>query len=195
MWSEERIIDYLRRNLKEKRFIHSIGVRDTAIKLAQCYDADINKAALAGLVHDAGKYMSGEDIIDILNINNIEVDFVTSKNPDIMHGIASAYIAENIMGICDNDVLDAVRYHTTGRENMTLLEKVIYLADYIEPSRNYKGVEKLRELSYKDLDTALVKAFDNTINYVIKNGWLLHLMTVKARNYLLSEINERSIRI
>lgn len=193
MWSEERIIDYLRRNLKEKRFIHSIGVRDTAIKLAQCYDVDVRKAALAGLVHDAGKYMSGEEIIHILNMNNIEVDFVTSKNPNIMHGIASAYIAENIMGICDNDVLDAVRYHTTGREGMTLLEKVIYLADHIEPSRNYKGLEELRELSYKDLDTALVKAFYNTINYVIKNGELLHLMTVKARNYLLSEINERLI--
>ena len=114
---------------------------------------------------------------------------MTSKNPDIMHGVASAYIAETIMEIYDKEVLDAVRYHTTGREKMTMLEKVIYLADYIEPSRNYPGVEELRKLSYEDLDKALIKAFDNTINYVLKKGWLLHLMTVKARNYLISEID------
>lgn len=188
MWDEEEIVNYLRNNLKEKRFLHSLGVRESAVNLAEFYNADISKASTAALVHDCAKYMRRIEILKILEEKEIVIDDVTREYPDIMHGAASAYIAEKVMGIYDNEILDAVRYHTTGRKDMTLLEKIIYIADYIEPNRNFPGVDELRKISFVDIDKALLKAFNNTIKYVIDNGQLIHLKTIEARNYLISEI-------
>ncbi|CDI50238.1 metal dependent phosphohydrolase [Clostridium tetani 12124569] len=89
------------------------------------------------------------------------------------------------MGIKDQDILNAIRYHTTGRENMTMLEKIIYLSDYIEPGRKYPGVEKVRELAFQDIDKALINSFNITIKYVIEKDQVLHLDTIKGRNFLL----------
>ena len=104
---------------------------------------------------------------------------------NLMHGLAGSIIAKHIMGIEDEDVLNSISYHTTGRKNMTILEKIIYIADYIEPMRNFPGVDELRKIAYSNLDEALLLSFDNTIKYVITKGQLLHLDTIEARNYIL----------
>lgn len=187
MWSDVQIEDYLKLNLNKQRYEHSLRVRDTAILMARHYNVPENKAALAGLVHDCAKNMKGNDLIELIEDHGNTIDEVCRYSPDIMHGLAGAIIAEDVMGIADRDVLNAVTYHTTGKENMSILEKIIYLADYIEPLRNFPKVEELRELSYKNLDDALLLSFDNTISYVLSRGQLLHKDTLAARNYLLIE--------
>lgn len=187
MWSEERIIEYLSKNLKKKRYDHSLSVRDTAVKMAQVFGADINKARICGLVHDCAKNMSDEEICSLVIKRGQKIDKVSMKSPQLMHGMAGAIIAEEIMGINDNEILNAVIYHTTGKENMTLLDKIIYIADYVEPLRNFPGVEDLREYAYKNLNTALLKCFDSTIKFVVEKGQLLHMNTIIGRNYIISE--------
>lgn len=186
MWTEEQMIEYLKDNLKESRFNHSIGVRDTAIKLAKIYGEDEEKAKIAGLIHDCAKYINNDNMLNISKKYGHNITEVEKNTPSILHGCVGAYIAENIMGITDKYILDAIIYHTTGRKNMTLLDKIIYLADYIEPLRNFPGVDNVRNIAYnKGLDEAIMISFNNTIKYVIERNQLLHNKTVEARNYML----------
>lgn len=185
MWTENEIIEYLKSNLKDSRFKHSLSVRDTAVKLAEKYNGDIKKARLAGLVHDCAKNIKPNEIINICTEAGYNLNEVEMKNPEITHGLAGSIIAKNKMGITDEDILNAVRFHTTGKKNMTLLEKIIYIADYVEPLRDFPGVDELRKTVNNNLDEAMLLSFDQTINYVIKRGMLIHLDTVEARNYMI----------
>ncbi len=185
MWNEEQIIEYLREKLKKSRFDHSLSVRDTAVKMAKIYNADVEKARMAGLVHDCAKYMSNEEILNIADQNNVCIDEITRANPQLLHGSIAAIIAKNIMGIYDEEVLNAIKYHTTGKKNMNLLEKIIYISDYIEPLRDFPGVDKLREKALVDLNAAMLDAFNNTIEVVIARNQLLHIDTIEGRNYLI----------
>lgn len=185
MWSEDKIQDYLKVNLKDKRYEHSLGVKKTAVKLAEIYNVDTNKAKIAGLVHDCAKNMKNEELIKIADEHKLHIDEVFKNSPQLLHGVIAAVIAKEDMGIEDEDILNAIIYHTTGRENMSTLEKIIYIADYIEPSRDFPGVDELRKMAFEDLDKALLKAFDNTIKFVIEKGELLHKNTVYGRNYIL----------
>jgi predicted HD superfamily hydrolase involved in NAD metabolism len=187
MWDEEQIEQYLKANLKPKRYQHSLGVRDTAGKLANRYGADEKKARLAGLIHDCAKCMSDSDLISIANENGINIDEVLEETPNLLHGVVACVIAKDKMEINDTDILSAVAYHTTGRPNMTILEKIIYLADYIEPMRDFPGVDDIRQEAEKSLDKALLHSFNSTIRHVLNKGQLLHLNTIKGRNYLISQ--------
>lgn len=185
MWNEIQMEEYLKKNLKEGRLKHSFGVRDTAEIMAKKYGADIFKARIAGLIHDCAKQMDKNEILHICVENGYKLDYITYKNPGIMHGTAGAIIAKKVMGVEDQDILNAIEYHTTGRKDMSLLEKIIYLADYIEPSRDFPGVDKLRELVNKDLNQGLLLSFNSTIELIISRGDLIHLNTIDARNYII----------
>jgi predicted HD superfamily hydrolase involved in NAD metabolism len=185
MWSESQIIEYLKNNLNPQRYEHSLRVRDTSIALAQHYKADVNKARLAGLTHDCAKNMEDAEIGNIIVKFGYNIEGIYKKTPNLMHGLAGAILSEKVMGIEDKDILNSISYHTTGRNNMSVLEKIIYIADYIEPMRNFPGVDELRKLASGDLDDALLLSFDNTIKYVITKGQLLHMDTIEARNYIL----------
>lgn len=185
VWSEEEIEDYLKKNLKEKRFLHSLRVKDMAIKMAKFYNIDIEKTKMAALIHDCAKNKKNEELINIVKKYGYDIDKECEKNIQLLHGLVGTIIAKNLMGIKDQDILNAIRYHTTGRENMTMLEKIIYLSDYIEPGRKYPGVEKVRELAFQDIDKALINSFNITIKYVIEKDQVLHLDTIKGRNFLL----------
>ena len=192
MWSEDKIQEYIKKNLKESRYIHSLGVRDFAIKLAKKYNCDENKARIAGLIHDCAKNLNDGDIISILNEVGIKLSETEVSNPQIKHGLVGAIISKKVFKINDVEILDAVTYHTTGRKNMFLLEKIIYIADYIEPGRNYPGVDILRKQAFIDLDKALLLAFDNTIKFVLEKGELLHIDTISARNDIIIKNSLRS---
>jgi predicted HD superfamily hydrolase involved in NAD metabolism len=185
MWSEEKINEYLRNNLKSSRYEHSLGVKNAAIKLALTYGENSFKAGLAGIVHDCAKNMSNCEIVRLVKENAYEVDDIYENSPELLHGLAGAIVAKNIMGIEDEDIFNAIAYHTTARENMSLLEKIIYIADYVEPSRNFPGVEELRKVASENLEDALILSLSKTICYVVNKGQLLHSETVKARNYLI----------
>lgn len=195
MWSEVEIKAYLQEELKEDRFNHVVGVVETAEKMASFYGEDIEKARCAALLHDCAKNKNGDEIISILKACGEAITEEHEMNPDLAHGVAGAAIAKRDMGITNPDILNAVKYHTTGRRGMSLLEKIIYLADFIEPSRDFPGVDNIRKQAYINLNKALIKAFDNTISFVISKGAYLLLDTIAARNDILREIegekNER----
>ncbi|MDF2504397.1 bis(5'-nucleosyl)-tetraphosphatase (symmetrical) YqeK [Clostridium sp.] len=185
MWNEAKMEEYLKKNLKEARLNHSFGVRDTAEMLAKKYGEDSYKARIAGLIHDCAKQMDKNKILDICTENGYKLDYIVSKNPGIMHGAVGAIIAKKVMEVEDEDILNAIEYHTTGRKNMSLLEKIVYLADYIEPSRDFPGVDKLRETVNKGLNKGLLLSFNSTIELIISRGDLIHLNTIEARNYII----------
>ncbi|ADL52443.1 bis(5'-nucleosyl)-tetraphosphatase (symmetrical) YqeK [Clostridium cellulovorans] len=186
MYTENEIIAFLKNHVKESRYIHTMGVVETAEKLAKIYNVDIRKTRIAALIHDCAKNLSVETMFQILEENNCVIDEVMKINTGLLHSEVSAIIAENTFKIEDREILDAAKYHTIGRENMSVLDKIIYLADYIEPGRSFKGVEELRKIAfYEDLDKALIAAIDNTIKFVVDRKQLLHPNSILMRNRLL----------
>ncbi len=173
---------YLKTHLSEKRKAHVRGVVETSAQLAEAYGADVEKAKQAALFHD----MFRGAPMDVLNrhVCQLGLDPVYLDNGNLSHGPIAAAVMERDYGIADTDVIQAVRYHTTGRAGMSLLEKVLFLADAIEPGRDYPGVEKLRELARESLDKACLCSMERSIAYIRERGLFLHEDTIKARDDL-----------
>lgn len=187
MWTDKQIDTYLKENLKESRYEHVMGVKETAIKLAQKYNVDVEKAKIAALCHDCAKNMTDNELLNMIKEHNINLDWISLKNIQITHGLVATIIMKEKMDIEDIDIINAVKYHTTGRNNMSMLEKIIYLADIIEPQRDFEGVENLREWAFIDIDKAMIESLNSTIKYVVGKGELLHINTVIARNCLVND--------
>ena len=188
----EEIKAELRKTLSEKRYVHSLGVADEAKKLAAKYGVDENRAYIAGLVHDCAKEVPPQDMEGILKRKyGVSVDSMSKLTPKILHGVLGACEAQSKFGIYDPEILDAVKYHTTGKGNMSMLAKIIYIADYIEPNRDFDGVRELRSLAYRDIDEAIIKGIDDTIKDLIKRGLLLHPDTIHARNDLIIKRSQK----
>ncbi len=183
-------IEYkLKEMLPERRLKHSMNVSQCAVKLSEIYGYDMEKAKLAGLIHDCAKYFNDDQVEDSIKKFNIELDSLEENNISLSHSVIGSYVIQETFNIKDEDIINAVRYHTTGRENMSILEKIIYMADLIEEGRKFPLVDKLRELAYNgSLDEALLLSFNNTIKFVMDNNQLIHPRTVSARNYILREI-------
>lgn len=185
----EFIKNKLNQMLPEGRINHSLNVANCAIKLSKIYNCDEEKAYIAGIVHDCAKHLSHEKVEDYINKYEIYLDNLEEYNLALSHGVIGSFIAKYEFNIEDDDIINAVKYHTTGRENMSLLEKIIYMADLIEEERNFPKVDLLRELAYSGkLDQALLVSFENTIKFVMDNKQLIHPRTVSARNYIMQEI-------
>lgn len=175
--------------LPERRLKHSLNVSKCAVKLSEIYKCDKEKAEIAGLVHDCAKYFTDEQIEDSIERFNVELDPLEVNNIALSHSVIGSYVAVDIFNIKDEEIINAIKYHTTGKENMSLLEKIIYMADLIEEDRKFPRVEELRELTYSGkLEEALLLSFNNTIKFVIDNNQLIHPRTIKARNYILEEL-------
>ncbi len=186
MMEESKIKKYLENALSEKRFKHSLGVAEEAERLADKYGADKKKAYLAGLVHDVAKEIDTDSARNMLKDRfGIRVDPVTYNVPKLLHAPLGACLAQTEFGIFDAEILDAVKYHTTAKADMSLLTKIIYMADYIEPNRDFEGVEELRKQAYQDLDEAIITGLDYTISELLSDGKMFHPDTVHARNYLI----------
>lgn len=173
--NRQQIVDYLAQRLQGEKFEHSLEVEKTAVDLARRWGADEGKAGLAGLLHDVTKQMDNRALAEKYGI-----PVLTEKT---LHGFtAAAYLEENGV-VDDEDVLNAIRYHTTGRPGMTLLEKNIFVADYIEPLRDFEGAELLRQVAQANLDHAVLLELSASICHVIEKKSLLDLQTVEAYNY------------
>ncbi len=175
----------LENSLTYKRYVHSINVMDTAAELAEKYHEDTDKAAIAGLLHDCARDIRGSRIFELCNKFNIEVDDIMLRQPELLHGMIGAHMAEFDYGVSDGSIRNAIRCHTIGSVDMGMLDKIIFIADYIEPGRNFSGIDKARELAFNDIDAALLLSFDKTIDYVISKGKLIHPGTIAARNSIL----------
>lgn len=185
MWEIDEIKNYLKDNLKPSRYGHTLGVVNTAIKLAEIYGEDIKKAKIAALCHDVAKNMSYEDMEKIITEEDIDLSIDEKNSKELWHSIVAPILGKRIFKIDDEEILSAMRWHTTGKENMTNLEKIIYLSDLIEPSRNFEGLEEIRKVSYENLDLAMLKALTHTTIYLLEKGYAVDLNSIKARNYLV----------
>ncbi|RVU54915.1 bis(5'-nucleosyl)-tetraphosphatase (symmetrical) YqeK [Anaerosphaera multitolerans] len=178
---EEDIIN----RIGEKRFKHTLRVVDTAKELAQIYGADLEKTKIAAYYHDCAKIKDYDKLIEECRKYDLKLTKEMKAAPQIIHSYLGAIIAEKKYGVKDKEILNAIRYHTTGRESMTLLEKIVFLADYIEPMRNFNGVERARELAKVNLDNAVYFSLNNTLSHLCKSNDYIVLDTVKARNFIL----------
>lgn len=186
--NNDEIIKILETMLKPKRLKHSINVAACAVKLSKIYGCDEDKAQLAGLIHDCAKYFDEVKTQEYVDRYNIELDPLEVGNSALSHSVIGSYVIQDVFNIKDLDIINAVRYHTTGKEDMSILEKIIFMADMIEEGRDFPGVDYLRELSFSgQLDKALIVSFNNTIKFVIENDQLIHPRSVSARNYLMQE--------
>lgn len=173
--------DKLQSALTIKRYIHTTGVVDEAIKLAKYYNVDVEKAKIAALLHDCAKCYPDEMKKRLCREFHIELDEIMKSQIDLAHSFLGAKIAKSEYGVTDKDILEAIRYHTTGKKNMSMLDKIIFIADYIEPNRkNFEGLDEIRSLAYTDIDKALKKCLENTIQHTLKKGELLHPLTCEA---------------
>ena len=169
--------------LKYKRIPHVLGTEQEAIRLAERYGGDVEKARVAALLHDCTKKLDMEEQLALCRHYGIELDELEQKALKLLHAKTGAAIARDVFGV-DEEIYHAIWWHTTGHANMTLLEKIIYLADYIEPSRDFPGVDKLRKVCYEDLDKGLLLGLDMSIQEMTEMGNPVHRATVEARDAL-----------
>lgn len=169
--------------LKHKRIPHVLGTEREAVRLAEKYGADAEKARIAALLHDCTKRLSMEEQLDLCRKYGIELDSLEQKALKLLHAKTGAAIARDVFGV-DDEIYSAIRYHTTGHAGMTLLEKIIYLADYIEPTRDFPGVEELRNACYEDLDRGLLLGLEMSIAEMTNMGNPVHHATIEARDAL-----------
>lgn len=175
-----------------KRFEHTLGVEYTAAALAMCHDASVADARLAGLLHDCAKCFSDEKRLSICKKHHISVTDIEKRNPFLLHAKVGAYLAKEKYGVEKEDILNAVLYHTTGREGMSLLEKIIFVADYIEPGRKQApNLPEIRQLAFRDLDGAMLKILEDTLHYLRNGGGEVDPMTEITWRYYKEEAEKK----
>jgi predicted HD superfamily hydrolase involved in NAD metabolism len=182
----EKLLAQVRAQMNEKRYVHTLGVAASARELANRYGADPDKAELAGYVHDYCKCWPIERMREYLLRFDMPQDVLHGEK-ELWHAFVGAIVIQTELGITDPEVLQAVRYHTTGRAGMSLLEKVVCVADYIEPNRDFPGVETIRDLAKSDLDQALAFALGGTITHLIELKKSVYPLTLLAYNDLISK--------
>ncbi|QQE77360.1 bis(5'-nucleosyl)-tetraphosphatase (symmetrical) YqeK [Alicyclobacillus sp. SO9] len=182
----EDIIDAVKDELSVQRFAHTRGVAETAEALAVRFGADPEKAKTAGWIHDIAREWSVDRAQDFAR--KIDVPQGFSQVPTLLHGPIAAYMLQHRFGLKDEDTANAVKYHTTGRAGMSLLEKVVCLADAIEPGRDFPDVPKIRDLATRDINRALAESFDSVIRFLLEEHRIILPLTVTTRNDLWRQV-------
>ena len=181
-----KILNWLKNNLNEERYIHTLGTAECAKELANKFKLDCEKAYLAGLLHDCAKCFSNEKLLDIIQ-KNLNIEECEMLNYKTLHAPVSAYIAEKEFQISDKEILSAIRWHTLGKLDMTDFEKIVFLADKIEPNtRDKEYSEKIKKLldEPNGINKALLKCYKETIKSLIKRDLKICLLTIEIYNKL-----------
>ena len=180
----DKAIELVKDKLPEKRFKHSLRVAETAVKLAEIYDGDKDKANLAGVLHDYCKYDDLSTMYQIVTQHNLDSELL-SYGGEILHGPVCAAIMQSEFGIEDEEVLLAIKNHTTGRKEMTKTEKLVFIADYIEPGRKTPGVEEIRDMAYNQgsLDKTIYEISKRTVLFLISKDITVYGTTISCLNY------------
>lgn len=170
-----------------KRYEHTLGVAYTAAALAMRYDESIKNAELAGLLHDCAKCLSDEKRLSICQKHNISMNEIERRNPFLLHAKVGSFLAMDEYHIRDMDIINAILNHTTGRPGMSKLEKIIFVADYIEPNRRHApNLKEVRKLAFEDLDKALVAILGDILSYLKSTGGEIDPMTQKTYDYYVA---------
>ncbi|EGG35926.1 MULTISPECIES: bis(5'-nucleosyl)-tetraphosphatase (symmetrical) YqeK [Paenibacillus] len=190
-YSRDELIEAVSSQMPAKRWEHTKGVMETAVILAGRFGADPVKAELAAILHDVAKYWPVQKLHQMMVEHKLS-DELLHYDKQLWHAEVGAFVAEHEYGVTDAEVLDAIRYHTSGRIGMTLLDKVVCLADYMEPGRDFPGVNNIRELANHSLEEALAAGFDSTIGYLLSRRQIIFPLTVLARNDLIKQLEANS---
>lgn len=181
----------LRELLPPYRYLHTLGVSYVSASLAMCHGEDIGRARIAGLLHDSAKYMTGAEMLILSEKLGIDINPYERKAPDLLHAKLGAYFAEKEYGVKDEEILSAIRCHTTGKPNMTLLEEILFVADYIEPGR--KGLpylDEMRKLAFTNLHKATFLELLSTLTKIEKRNEVLDTVTLETFDYYKKIVEE-----
>ena len=179
VYPPDKYVKFLKENLPEKRLIHTANVAVTALKKAKELSLDQNKVLLAAILHDCAKYMRAKDFEDFSMPENVP--------EPVIHQYLGAFVADHILGVKDQEVLDAIRYHTSGKAGMSLLSKLIFVADMVEKGRNYKGVETLRTIYEKDFDECFKTCLKEEVLHLKNRGGEIYGETLSAYEYYVKK--------
>ena len=191
MYNTDEYIGIIRKRLSDYRFYHSVCVSESARELARRYGANEEQAVIAGLLHDATKETDLKDQLELIKRAGIEISDFELKQPKLYHQMSGMAFAKLELGIEDEEILFAIRYHTTGRADMSLLEEIVYLADFISADRDYKDIDEIRRRTELGKEQGLLYATSYTINSIVSKGRPLHPDTVGAYNSFLKKYFEK----
>jgi predicted HD superfamily hydrolase involved in NAD metabolism len=186
----ESLREATRKQMPDKRWKHTLGVVETAIMLAKRFEGDPDKAELAALLHDYSKAWPIDRMEEIIRQQQLPEELL-HFDKELWHAHVGAWAVQTEHQITDEEVLNAIRYHTSGRENMTQLDKIVCLADYMEPGRDFPSVSKIRELAKHNIEEALVAGLDSTIELLVERGKRIFPLTVLARNDLIEQLKKQ----
>ena len=187
--NRESLDGFISDNLKESRYRHSMGVEEMAVRLAGLHGADKEKAAFAGRYHDIAKNFDTETMDAYIRKYGLPENLI--GNNALAHSKVGAAILEHEFGVTDKEILDSVRYHTTARKDMTLLDELIFVADVVEDNRTYSDLDYYQDLAYRDLDRACLEILEYTIGDLTAKGREIDRDTLEARDWVLNKIKER----
>ncbi len=180
---------YIKSKLTPERYAHVLSVRELALDLAERYGADLQKVNLAVLLHDCAKWMRTSEQYEAAASHEIQLDEVERHNPSLLHALIGVEFAVSNFDVDNPEILNAIRIHTTGSGKMTLIDKILYVADFAEPKRNHAEAHSVRELAYQDLNKAVFEVSRYKIEYLLAKGVLIHPHTIDAYNSALWEIS------
>jgi nicotinate-nucleotide adenylyltransferase len=188
--NDEQRKEKLKESLSNERYIHTQGVCSEAVKMAEKFGADKEKAYTSALLHDCAKCLDKKEEERLIIKYDVELDEMTKQCHPIVHAPLGAAVAQHEYGITDSEILNAIRFHTTAHPKMSLLEKIVFLADMIEPSRSYGGVDELRKLAETDIDAAFKEGLRQTLAHNLNKGAIIHTDTLEAWNWIIKEIRQ-----
>ncbi|WEV60656.1 bis(5'-nucleosyl)-tetraphosphatase (symmetrical) YqeK [Streptococcaceae bacterium ESL0729] len=183
--TRKELLEKIKAQMSNHRFKHVLSVEETARKLAKIYGVDEDKAALAGLLHDYAKELSEGEFKKLIARYELDPDLLNWGN-NVWHGMVGIYKIKEDLGLEDADILEAIRIHTVGSASMTTLAKIVYVADYIEPHRDFPGVDKARKLAKKDLDAAVAFETQRTVEHLLSKKVRVYPQTIETYNAYIS---------
>lgn len=186
-YTNSEIKNILSQKLSSQRYLHTLGVCEVAVELAEKFGTDKQKAYLAALLHDCAKYMDTDKQLEYAKKLYVTLNEEDLECPPVIHAPLGAEIARAEYGIDDEEVLNAIKYHTVARENMSKLDKIIYTADMIEPTRNFDGVDELRRIAFEDLDKGFAECLKTSLMFNIMRNKKIHSNSLKSWNSILQK--------
>jgi len=189
-YSDEEIIEIIQKRLSANRFQHSLRVAEVARRLAEQYRVEPEKAYTTGLLHDYAKGLSGQQLLDLAEKHGLIDDPVDRLVPDLLHGPVGACLVREELGLEDDLMLAAIANHTLGSLDMSPLEEIIFLADMIEPGRDYPGLERLQCLTERSLEEGMLFGLESTIRYCLEERRIIHPRSIAVRNHYLQKCSD-----
>lgn len=190
MLTFEEMKTTLEQALPHKRFQHSLYVYETALKMGKHFHGNLEKIGIAALLHDCGREIPTRDSLMYAITHNIPMDFVEEHQPILLHAKLGRYFARDKYGVADPEILDAIAQHTTGAPHMSQTSMIVYLADLLEPTRDFKGIKELREVAGQDLELAMLKAMEHTMQYLLTYDLLVHPDCLEGYNQLAAKFKK-----